>query len=83
MTLLRQEGGKELEDVTQKKEVSYILNKRLSFKAAFILKQKGKALNLDIRKTTSALSEVPSNTCFEESKNKYDKIKPSIHIKLF
>lgn len=37
MTLLRQKGGKELEDVTQKKEVSYILNKRLSFKAAFIL----------------------------------------------
>lgn len=37
MTLQRQEGSKELEDVTQKKEVSYILNKKLSFKAAFIL----------------------------------------------
>lgn len=37
MTLQREEGSKELEDITQKKEGSYILNKKLSFKAALIL----------------------------------------------
>lgn len=84
MTVLRQEGSKELEDVTQKKEVSYILNKKAVLYSSFYFVAEGEGLEFrhqknhlcSFRSVLQLLIQGNPKTSMRK------KIKPSIHIKI-